>query len=82
MEISDIIRCREIQGELDALVERYFDSLQNYGEEYSDWKWSPEDSYEIIITYGFWNYHDEWDYGEYHVKFDELINFGKNGTKD
>lgn len=78
MEISDIIKYRELQEELNELVERYFDSLQNYGETYLDWHWSSEPN-TITIVYGFWNYHDEWDQDEYHVTFDELINFSKNG---
>ena len=80
MEISDIIKCKEIQAELDELVMRYFDSLNNYGETYHGWRWSPEPN-TITILYGFWNYHDEWDQDEHYVTFEELINFSKNGTK-
>lgn len=76
MEISDIIRCKEVHGELDELVERYFDSLQNYGETYLDWRWSSEPD-TITIVYGFWNYHDEWDNGEHYVTFEQLVNFSK-----
>ena len=76
MTVDDIIKCKKLEYELNVLIEKYYDEyLKNPYEEYSDWKWSSEDLNEIIIIYGFWNYCDEWDYGEYYVKFEELINF-------
>lgn len=80
MEISDIIRCKEVHEELDELAMRYFDNMHNYGETYHGWRWSHLPN-TITILYGFWNYHDEWDQDEYHITFDELINFSKNGTE-
>lgn len=77
MTVDDIIKCKNLEDKLNILIEEYYNEyLKNPYEEYSDWKWSPGDSHEIIIIYWFWNYHDdEWDYGEYYVKFEELINF-------
>jgi hypothetical protein len=51
--------------------------MHNYGETYHGWRWSHLPN-TITILYGFWNYHDEWDQDEYHVTFDELINFSKS----
>lgn len=79
MTQEDIIKCKEIEHELDILINKYYDKyLKQYDDEYIDWEWSSENSNEIIIRYGFLNYNFERDYDEYPVQFEELINFKPN----
>lgn len=79
MTQEEIIKCKELECKFNALVEKYYNEyLKNPYEEYSDWKWSTENSNEIIVIYTFLNYYDEWDYGKYHITFEELSNFKPN----
>lgn len=79
MTQEEIRKCKELMHELDTLVEKYYNEyLTDPYEEYCDWKWSSEDPNEIIITYSFLNYNDEWDHDEYHVTIEELSNFKPN----
>lgn len=75
----EILKCKELMHELNALVEKYYNEyLKNPYEEYCDWKWSSENSNEIIIVYNFWNYNDEWDYNGFRITIEELSNFKPN----
>lgn len=79
MTQEEILKCKELVHELNALVKTYYNEcLKNPDEEYSDWKWSSENPNEIIIVYGFWNYYDEWDYNETYITFEELSKFKLN----
>ena len=79
MTQEDILKCKELECELNVLVEKYYNEyLENPGEEFSDWKWSSENPNEIIIIYSFWNMYDDWDVDEYYVTFEELSNFKPN----
>ena len=79
MTQEDILKCKELECELNVLVEKYYNEyLEHPGEEFDDWKWSPENPNEIIIIYSFWNMYDDWDVDEYYVTFEELSNFKPN----
>ena len=79
MTQEDIFKYKELEYKLNTLVEKYYNEyLKNPHEEFRCWKWSSEYPNEIIIVYGFWNYHDEWDYDEYSVTVEELSNFKPN----
>jgi hypothetical protein len=79
MTQEDIIKYKEIEYELNTLINNYYDEyLKQPYEDYIDWKWSSENPNEIIIIYGFQNYNFERDYDEYPVQFKELVNFKPN----
>jgi hypothetical protein len=79
MTQEEIRKCKELVHELNVLVEKYYNEyLKNPYEEFSDWRWSLENSNEIVIIYSFWNMYDEHDCDEYHVTIEELFNFKPN----
>lgn len=79
MTQEEILKYKELDCKFNTLVKKYYNEyLKNPYEEYSDWRWSTENSNEIIVIYGFWNYHDEWDCDEYHITIEELSNFKPN----
>lgn len=79
MTQEEIRKCKELEYKLNVLVEKYYNEyLKNPYEEYCDWKWSSEDPNEIIITYSFLNYHDEWDCSDAYITIEELSNFKPN----
>ena len=79
MTQEDIIKYKEIEHELNTLINNYYNEyLKQPHEDYIDWKWSSENLNEIIIIYGFQNYNFERDYDEYPVQFEELVNFKPN----
>ncbi len=79
MTQEEILKYKELECKFNALVEKYYNEyLKNPYEEYSDWRWSSENPNEIIVIYGFWNYHDEWDCGNTYITIEELSNFKPN----
>lgn len=79
MTQNEILKYKELEYKLNTLIEKYYDEyLNNPYEVYIDWRWSSENSNEIVIVYGFQNYLDERDYDEYHITIEELSNFKPN----
>lgn len=79
MTQENILKCKELERELNILVEKYYNEyLKDPFEEFYNWKWSQENPNEIIIVYSFLNRDDEWEEDEYHVTIEELSNFKPN----
>lgn len=79
MTQENILKCKELQKQLNELIEKYYNEyLKNPHEEFSDWRWSSENPNEIIIINNFLNMYDEWDCDEYYVTIEELSNFKPN----
>ena len=78
MTQEEILKCKELVHELNALVKTYYNEyLKNPKERYCNWEWSSEKPNEIIIVYCFWS-NDELDYDGYHITIEELSNFKPN----
>lgn len=79
MTQENILKCKELQNQLGELIKKYYNEyLKNLCEEFSGWRWSSENSNEIIIIYRYLNYFDDWDEDETYVTVEELSNFKPN----
>ena len=79
MTQEEIHKYIELACKFNRLVENYYNEyLKNPYEEFSDWRWSPENSNEIIIICNFLNHYDEWEEDETYVTIEELSNFKPN----
>ena len=78
MTQEDIIKYKELQKQLNELIEKYYEEYYACPyKEYEGWYWA-KDSNKIIISCIFWNMYDERDCDEYEVTFEELSNFKPN----